>query len=521
MDVTVAGDEAQGVEIEGEMVMKRMKRFTVIGILAAIIGFMSLSFYQDVQAMPSFARRYQTSCVTCHTSFPQLSAVGDSFRINGYRFRDDERYLKEEPLELGDEAYKKLWPKAMWPSHIPQTSGFSVATRLFCEINTGNDNPERESDLTFVMPHELEASWAGQLGDLGAAYGDMIFMQEDYGTAETHSWLWAKAWIELSDLVGPENMFNLRVGTQGMHTMGLYTSTNEKRLGIQPYRINSWMMPWPEVYQSEGLVDFWGNTYNMQPQPGIELSGFGKSWLYYVGVVNGNIQKPVGGRPELFELEGVQFFGQSANTDTKDFYGGLAYKFGGVGYDGTGVEEDDVLARNAEYWRDDSVTLAVFGYKGTAKIMTDVYDDATYTTHTRIESDDDFWRFAIGGELKYKDLTVDLGWMMANDENPYGTLWDNSVEIDGWLAEVSYFVYPWLIPYIRYEGLHFHNMPETSRTDSIRIQHRQDEEVVTIGFKAHIRTNVHVTAEYQYFTYAPGFDCMTDQMTFVQLMMGF
>jgi hypothetical protein len=35
------------------------------------------------RAVPAFARKYKTSCVTCHTIFPKLTPFGEQFRRNG------------------------------------------------------------------------------------------------------------------------------------------------------------------------------------------------------------------------------------------------------------------------------------------------------------------------------------------------------------------------------------------------------------------------------------------------------
>ena len=42
-------------------------------------------FTQSSQAVPSFARRYQQSCTTCHTVFPALNEYGRRFLAIGYR----------------------------------------------------------------------------------------------------------------------------------------------------------------------------------------------------------------------------------------------------------------------------------------------------------------------------------------------------------------------------------------------------------------------------------------------------
>ena len=40
-------------------------------------------------AYPGFARKYHTSCQTCHVAYPRLNDFGQAFRRNGYQFPDD------------------------------------------------------------------------------------------------------------------------------------------------------------------------------------------------------------------------------------------------------------------------------------------------------------------------------------------------------------------------------------------------------------------------------------------------
>ena len=72
-------------------------------------------------AIPAFSRKYKTSCATCHTAFPKLTAFGEAFRRNGFQFPDggDAEATKEEPVSLGAEGNKKAFPNALWPSTIP------------------------------------------------------------------------------------------------------------------------------------------------------------------------------------------------------------------------------------------------------------------------------------------------------------------------------------------------------------------------------------------------------------------
>jgi hypothetical protein len=56
-------------------------------------------------AIPAFARKYGTSCQTCHTIFPKLNPFGVAFRLRGYRMPNEtEDMVKEKPVSLGAPA---------------------------------------------------------------------------------------------------------------------------------------------------------------------------------------------------------------------------------------------------------------------------------------------------------------------------------------------------------------------------------------------------------------------------------
>jgi hypothetical protein len=37
-------------------------------------------------AIPAFTRKYQTSCSTCHSNYPELNDFGEAFKKNGFKF---------------------------------------------------------------------------------------------------------------------------------------------------------------------------------------------------------------------------------------------------------------------------------------------------------------------------------------------------------------------------------------------------------------------------------------------------
>ena len=86
---------------------------------ATLVAATVLGIASTAHAVPAFARKYQTSCQTCHIVFPKLNAFGEAFRLRGYRLPGEtEEMVKQAPVSLGAPAYKKLWPQAVWPGEI-------------------------------------------------------------------------------------------------------------------------------------------------------------------------------------------------------------------------------------------------------------------------------------------------------------------------------------------------------------------------------------------------------------------
>ena len=100
----------------------------VLRLASWLIVFVVLGSATSAYAIPAFARRYQTSCQTCHIAFPRLTPFGEAFRRNGFRFPGggDATAVKEEPVALGNDAQKDLWPKAVWPGEMAGTLPLSL-----------------------------------------------------------------------------------------------------------------------------------------------------------------------------------------------------------------------------------------------------------------------------------------------------------------------------------------------------------------------------------------------------------
>ncbi len=464
-----------------------MRERMIFSISAAMFMFILLS--TELWAIPSFSRTYQTSCVTCHEAFPRRNATGEAFRLNGFRFEDDESYRKTQPVDLGDEAYKKLWPKAVWPTTIPAHAPISFVTRFLGEVDLDGS---RDASVTFLFPEELEVVWAGTLGDNLTVYGDIIYIQKDFGGMDVQSWATLKAWLGIEDLLW-ENTLNIRLGTVGTH-MGLFTARNSNNFTTHFYQYTSWTMPKPNP-GSSGLNGFQGNNFDISPQIGIEVYGFGSRWKYGFGVVNGNLKTPSSEKPD----SALSFVGASNNRGKKDFFFDAAFKVGGLGFDGSSTQVEDPLAARPEYWRDDSFIFSLWGYIGSSDIAIEDSSGSLW------KGEDDFWRLGFGGQQKYKDLTIGAGYMFGRNDNPYGYLSTKQVDSHAWYAEALYFALPWLIPYTRYEGLDF-DLP--SGVEGLNPD--QDNARVVAGLKMHLRANVSLSAEGTFYVKGaelqPGFD---------------
>ncbi|MCX6177824.1 MAG: hypothetical protein NT163_00325 [Chlorobiales bacterium] len=135
-------------------------------------------------ALPVFARKYHTACSTCHIAFPARNGFGEAFRNNGYRFPNDtdEEMVKEEPIKLGQEAYKDVFPNAIWPSDLPNmpSLGFLAKSGATLQKNPMNGKYRdvkynAEVDMFFAGTITKQLSYIGDLAfDGGTNGGDAV-----------------------------------------------------------------------------------------------------------------------------------------------------------------------------------------------------------------------------------------------------------------------------------------------------------------------------------------------------------
>ena len=113
--------------------MKKVFLTTVLTFIIIII------VAEDILSIPAFARKYNTTCKTCHSPFPVLKDYGDEFAGNGFQLKDKDapRYY----VETGDEKLSLL-------------RDFPLAVRLEGYVTYNQGNVE-QSDFTTPLIFKL------------------------------------------------------------------------------------------------------------------------------------------------------------------------------------------------------------------------------------------------------------------------------------------------------------------------------------------------------------------------------
>jgi hypothetical protein len=335
---------------------EKMRRVFLGSLFTVVFSILFLAFFtRNANAIPAFARKYKTSCALCHAPFPRLTAMGEAFRLNGYKLpQADEIYVKEQPVSMGAEAYKKVFPEAIWPSNIPGMPPLAVRIIGDATYHPFGDPTDRSE---FNFPGEFTLLGAGSFDENFAFFADLGFEKEDDGSYSTNPRAWLMWQNLFSGLIG-EHHINLKAGNVGRHTIALPNTRNENSFTVEDY-----------LYVTE---------LDLDNEPGFQAVGYGRNWRYGVGIVETDTD----------------------NSD-KDYYGTFSLKFGGLGYDGSGgkSEAGGVGTTPSGYWRDDSVLFGGFAYRSYIGMNADPYD-------------------RIGGDVRvnYKDLSLAGGYIHGSND---------------------------------------------------------------------------------------------------------
>lgn len=370
-------------------------------LLMASTGWLMLSFLlilaEESQAIPAFARKYKTSCTTCHIAVPKRNAFGEAFRRNGYVMpQGDELLIKQEPVSLGADEWKEQFPEAVWPGVLPAEFPISAYVhQRFIFEDKGEEN-----HVEFDMPHEFELFMGGTFGEHLSFFGEWVAFE-----AGTNAEGLKRFFFQFNDVLGSENAFNIRVGRFEPGITDGYVDNNR-------------------VTMEHPLTLDYKATGRWRPrdqQSGIEGNGFwAHRFQYAVGVVNGE-KKTI-----------------KDDTNAKDFYGRVAYKLGGLALDGF-QEKELTSLKQTDNWADNAVTVGGYAYFG--------------KDYPAKERRDGFRRFGLDLHGNYDRLDLFAGAIFGTDDNPSGlasgTGKEKELSSTALFVEGQYLVHPWLIGGLR------------------------------------------------------------------------
>jgi thiol-disulfide isomerase/thioredoxin len=371
-------------------------------IAAALAAATLLLVANPARAVPAFARKYGTSCTTCHTVFPKLTPFGEAFRRNGFRFPGvDSDFTKQEPVSMGQDSYKDVFPNAMWPSKLPASAPFALGFNGAAVIHPDTESSAGAADNGAAfnlagLVEEAQLFAAGSLSDSTTYFGELAVSED--GVEIEHAFLW------FNDLLGPAHAVNLRVGKAAatLSSFGMH-STYVGDMGMTPLSVTA---------AFGGQSDSWAI---MEPRPSLELNG----------VVNRRIDYALG-----------LTSGTDADAyNSQDAYAQIGFKAGGMPMDG----DEDPDANAARPWAETAFTFDVFGARSVSHFIDAADAEQKDTT------------MAIGCSARAQLDSLELNSGVDFEHHDHAVVGGASVNAISQWNELSYVVFPWLVPAIRVE----------------------------------------------------------------------
>jgi hypothetical protein len=420
----------------------------------------------SAQAIPAFARKYQTSCTTCHNDFPELNDFGEAFKKRGFKFpKDDENFVKEPPLMLGAPALKEMFPKAVYPGEIPGNIPISFRYEGFASLNS-----KRPLNLGFVPRTDLFAPNTFTIIAAGSMGENISFWVDDdisVGGSGANGGL-GDGYLKFNDIGHsfglPRDTINVRFGQFEVPL----PFTQARTINPSGY----------DIYAQASVAGALGTTNNPfifgAPQRGIEIGGYPNdgNFEWAVDVVNGNNNN-------------------AAIRNDKDIYVRVANKFN---LDRDPKSRREIQAAGKSGPRDHtSIRVGGFYYYG--RNIINVNQDLFPGFGTIREP---FYR--VGGDVRFKyqnQFELYGLFMYGRDQNLVPNADTGFVEhmtpvtFTGGFVQAQYWFYPWIIGIARYDGVN-------SPTDFINgVSRHNTRNRYSQGVQILVRGNIKLLAEYQ------------------------
>ena len=519
--------------------MRKQPAAVIIVVVFALLVTVALVTPPKANGIPAFARKYQTSCTTCHDNFPHLNDFGKAFKDAGFKFpAEDETFIKVPPVLLGAPAQKQLWPKTVWPGVIPGMPPIGLRMNNFFQVvgrNRGNFAsvqglpsptpagfvPRTDfepglfsiftagnfgSDIAFWVDDDLSVAGSGGNGGLGDGYLRFVNIGR---------------FLHL-----PKDSLHLRVGQF------------ELELPFSPAR--SWnLSPW-DIYDQAtiGAINPNLNQHNVNngfalssAAQGVEFSGghhYG-GYFWALAIVNQTTGSQTIDSSGLVPAAlgansgGLGFF---SDSNFKDIYGRFAYRFN--------LERDResrraIQAAGAMGPRTHTyLTLGSLYYYGRS-VQRFVGADAIGNA-VALTAREPFYRVGADFDLNYRNFNLFGQYLYGRDHNllpfdstgaliplplatgtspvPVGFVHSRPSTFSGGFVQADYMPLPWIMLIMRYDGVNswadFANGQESITAGALGqgvnffgpAQHTRNR--FTPGVQFLIHANIKASFEYQF-----------------------
>lgn len=410
-----------------------MRANVVVGFAVAAVVLVAAS---RAEAIPAFARRYGTTCQTCHTVFPKLTPFGEAFRRNGFKFpAKDEEFVKQEQVPLGQEAYRDVFPDAVWPGTLPIAPPLAFGFNGAAVVHPSKSAGAAQPNGTVFSLQDLAAEghlWAGGMFSEHISYFGEVTVSG--GGAEIEH-----AELHFNDLGLSPHRVNLYVGrgVPNLTSFGPHSSYIADSI-LPTFAVTSLFGGDPEAaFSTLG-------QYNL-----IELNGMANGrFIYSVGVNEGS------------------------NIDTRNsgnVTGHVGFKLGGMRLDGEGQGQGNPQ----KPWAETALTVDLFGYRSVSH--TQVAADPTMPFTDTIK--------VLGTHVRGTAGSFEINSGLFQEWHSQAMVTGGAVTALAHYDELSYVVFPWLVPAVRLEYLSL--LPDGgSRINDLR---------VLVGGAALVRPNLKLT----------------------------
>jgi hypothetical protein len=475
-----------------------MRQATKAGVITTILtaGFLLwiLASTPRASAIPAFSRKYQTSCATCHSNYPELNDFGEAFKRNGFKFpKDDDAFVKEPPVLLGAKAQKETFPGAIYPGEIP--GSIPISFRYSGNFNYASKRPDAVAATSFTprtdlfVPNTLTIIAAGSFGQ-----NISFWIDNDISTAGSGAGGGlGDGYLKFNDLghyIGlPKNALNVRFGQFELDL----PFSQARTIYPSAYDVFSeTAVAQPTTTLGQTVFQTTNNPFILgTPQRGIELGGYANS-----GNFTWSVAIDDGTNSSYGLSNGVTAVPSLNVRNTKDVYLRASQRFN--------LERDPqsrnaVQAAGATGPRDHtSIRLGGFYYHGTNQLNAGGSSQFNFSGLGTIQ--EPFYR--AGGDLRFKYRKMELfGVGMIGHDNNHTvdrvaqTITSAPpVTYTGGFAGSNFWIHPWLIAYMRYD---FVNSP-TDFTNGNPPSQYITRNRYSPGFQVLVRANIKLIGEYQY-----------------------